>query len=206
MRRLIAVLIVTLVPCVAFAAAPAKGPAIHQLLKLLESDSTDEGQGSRFASLDRNMTEAQVNESIAFLTNPTGRQLLFALHEQTAAQVAQLNAAIARSKMKRTMADIRTLAVSVEARATDTNNYPMVKTLDDLARLIVPTYVRDMPRLDGWGHEYLYIGEPEHYRFVSAGPDGKFSEASRNRSVKSGFGDDLVYDDGEFLAPTTNPN
>ena len=69
-----------------------------------------------------------------------------------------------------------------------------------------PVYVRDMPRLDAWGHEYLYLGDPEHYRIVSGGPDGKITEASRKRSVKSGFGDDIVYEDGAFLAPTSNPD
>jgi hypothetical protein len=205
MRKLIVVLVVALVPFAAFAASVSKSAAIHQLLKLIESDSADESPDSHFAAFDRTMTEAQVSESVTFLTSPTGRQLLAAMREMSAAQIAQLNEAIARSKMRRTLADVRTLATALEALATDTNKYPTVKTLDELAKLLSPVYVLHMPRLDAWGHEYLYLGDPEHYRIVSGGPDGKITEASRQRSVKSGFGDDIVYEDGAFLAPTSNP-
>lgn len=205
MRKLIAVLMVLFVPYAAFAASASKAAAIHQLLKLLDSDSADESSDSRFGAFDRTMTEAQVSESVTFLASSTGRQLLAGMRELSAAQVAQLNEAIARSKARRTMADMRSLATAIEARATDTNNYPTVKTLDELSKLVSPTYIRDMPRIDGWGHEYLYLGAPEHYRIVSGGPDGKITEASRKRSMKSGFGDDIVYEDGAFLAPTSNP-
>jgi hypothetical protein len=113
---------------------------------------------------------------------------------------------ITKVKIKRTLADIRTLASAIEARAADTNEYPSVKTLDELAQLLSPTYVLHMPRVDGWGHEFLYIGDPEQYRIVSAGPDGKFTEASGKSSMKSGFGDDIVFENGAFLAPTSNPD
>lgn len=199
MRKLIAVVVVALVPFAAFADSTSKAAAIHQLLKLIDSDNVDESPDSRFGAFDRTMTEAQVSESVAFLTSPTGRQLLAAMRAMSAPEIAELNKAIARSKMKRTLADVRTLAVSLEARATDTNDYPTVKGLDELAKLLSPVYVREMPRVDAWGHEYLYVGGREHYRIVSGGPDGKISEASRNQSAKSGFGDDIVYEDGAFL-------
>jgi hypothetical protein len=158
MRKLIVVLAVALVPCVAFAASASKASAT---LKLLDSDTADESTDS---------------------------------------------SAMARAKIKRTMADIRTLATAIEARATDTNEYPSVKTLDELDKLLSPTYVLNMPRVDGWGHEFVYIGDRDHYRIASAGADGKFTEASGKSSVKSGFGDDIVYENGAFLAPTSNPD
>jgi hypothetical protein len=203
MRKFIAVVAVFFFSLAAVASpAKSKAAAIHQLLQLLGSDSPDEGPGSRFAAFDRNMTEAQVSESVSFFASATGRQLLAGLHELTGVELAQLNAAMARSKIKRTLADIRSLATALEARATDENSYPSVKTLAEVEKLVSPTYIRVMPRVDAWGHELFYTGGGDHYRLVSAGPDGKFSEASRKMSAKSGFGDDIVYENGAFLAPT----
>jgi hypothetical protein len=203
MRKFIAVVGVVFFSLAAVASpAKSKAAAIHQLLQLLGNDDADEGPGSRFAAFDRNMTEAQVSESVSFLASATGRQLLAGLHELTGVEIGQLNAAMARSKMKRSMADIRSLATALEARATDENSYPSVKTLAEVEKLVSPTYIRVVSRLDAWGHELFYTGGGDHYRLVSAGPDGKFSEASRKMSAKSGFGDDIVYEDGVFLAPT----
>ncbi len=201
MRKFVVVFAVILLPFAAIAApSETKAAAIHQLMQLLGSDSADESSTSRFAALDHNLTEAQANEATRFFTSPTGRQFLAAMNQVNSKDVAALTEAIARAKAKRTAADIRSLATALEARATDENSYPSVKTLDEIEKLVSPTYIRTIPRRDGWDHEYVYIGSAMHYRLISAGPDGKVSAASRNPSAKSGFGDDIVYEDGEFLA------
>ena len=203
MRKLIVVIAVVLFPLTALVASQSKTAAINQLLKLV--DNADEPPAAHFEAFDRARTEAQVDESLIFLTSPAGRQLLAAMREMNAAQIALVDEASAGSKMKRTLADIRTLANSIDALATDSNAYPAVKTLDRLEKLVSPVYLLHMPRLDAWGHEYLYLGDAKGYRIVSGGPDGKITEASRKRSAKSGFGDDIVYEGGDFLAPNPIP-
>lgn len=118
------------------------------------------------------------------------------------------------------MADIRTLAMSIEAYATDHNRYPDVSA-GELAKLVVPAYAANVPAADPWGTPYLYVADGENrYRFVSAGADRTFEESSRtlgtqrSRDERAGTDDpnaDLVFEDGAFiqypaaLAPKPRP-
>ena len=109
-------------------------------------------------------------------------------------------------QQKRTIADMRTLATAVEAYATDHNNYPKV-TLAELEQLISPIYIKYVPTLDAWLSEFYYVADGgDHYRFVSAGADGKFEAASRNLgptpSEEEAVTDpnaDIIYQDGLFI-------
>src|ERR1700746_3663440 len=72
--------------------------------------------------------------------------------------IPNLLTAMQRSKQKRTMADMRTIATAWEARATDTNKYNAsgysfpgsTINLSDLQNYLSPTYVRTFPSKDGW--------------------------------------------------------
>ncbi len=105
----------------------------------------------------------------------------------------------------RTMADMRSLATAVEARATDTEDYPKVMTLSDLERLISPTYIRTVPRTDTWGTEYLYVSDGTSYRFVSAGADKRFEwnarqlEAVTEPRAMESIDADIIFQDGLFI-------
>src|SRR5437764_7326105 len=89
-----------------------------------------------------------------------------------------------RSAQKRSMADMRTLATALEARATDKNEYPIVGKFDDLVPLLEPTYIKTVPRVDGWDNKWKYESWKEdpkaigadHYAFGSAGRDDKFDK------------------------------
>jgi len=122
-----------------------------------------------------------------------------------------------RSRQKRTMADIRTIATAWQARATDRNEYTIgpgragatsqrVSTAD-LARSLEPTYVKQMPRTDGWGNEFQFTmsefdekGHAQRFSIRALGSDG---EADRIASLDSGattnFADDIIYADGSFV-------
>src|SRR5213593_3006566 len=71
--------------------------------------------------------------------------------------------AMQRSKQKRSMADIRSIATAWEARATDMNNYGAAggqstlawgsgtnMSYTAMAGLLTPTYIKSLPRNDGW--------------------------------------------------------
>lgn len=110
------------------------------------------------------------------------------------------------SQQKRALADMRSLAISVEAYATDYNKYPKV-TFEELEQLISPVYIRIVPTLDPWLTPYFYISDDgDHYRFVSAGADGKFEPASRELGPPVAEGKavtdpnaDIIFQDGLFL-------
>src|SRR6266852_7798423 len=73
--------------------------------------------------------------------------------------IPNLLTAMQRSKQKRTMADMRTIATAWEARATDINRYnaagvtvPTASvTIANLTSFLAPTYVKTFPQKDGWG-------------------------------------------------------
>lgn len=110
------------------------------------------------------------------------------------------------AQQKRTMADMRSLAISVEAYATDHNKYPKV-TFEELEQLISPVYIRYVPTLDAWLTQFFYIADDaDHYRFVSAGADRTFEAASRElgqpASEGTGVKDpnaDIIFQDGMFI-------
>src|SRR5688500_2572428 len=76
--------------------------------------------------------------------------------------IPNLLTAMQRSRQKRSMADMRTIASAWEARATDVNSYaaagitwpdPTV-SIDTLTTTISPTYINKIPLYDGWGVKF----------------------------------------------------
>ena len=123
--------------------------------------------------------------------------------------VPNLLTAMQRSKQKRTMADMRTIAAAVEARATDVNAYPETTNLDELAALLEPTYIKKMPRLDGWSNPIQYraicnAGFCDNYVLASSGKDGKFTvdyvdAANAEPETTTNFDEDIIFSDGKFV-------
>lgn len=111
----------------------------------------------------------------------------------------------AKYPWRKTMMDLRSLATAVEARATDTNEYPNV-AFEELEALIAPTYIREVPQVDAWGTPFLYVSDGQSYRFVSAGADRRFEWGARQLDAALGepvFSDDLdadiIFQDGNFV-------
>jgi hypothetical protein len=144
--------------------------------------------------LDDRFTAGELRELIAFFKTKAGHKTARLLPElgigsmvkgmrlineaSDAAQEELAREDAAKHPWKRALSDLRTLATALEARATDTNEYPTV-AFEDLEPLLTPTYLRVMPKVDPWGTPYLYLGNGENYRFVSAGADKRFEWASR---------------------------
>jgi len=74
-------------------------------------------------------------------------------------------------------------------------------------RSLEPTYVKQMPRTDGWGNEFQFTtsefdekGHAQRFAIRALGSDG---EADRIASLDSGattsFADDIIYADGSFV-------
>lgn len=99
--------------------------------------------------------------------------------------------AMQRSKQKRTMADMRTVATQLEESAQASRRYP-----NSLPQ----------PLKDGWGRDVRYYCWPElectSYALVSAAKDGQFEKneaQSYQRNTTRGFDADIVFRDGEFV-------
>src|SRR4029078_6643125 len=83
--------------------------------------------------------------------------------------IPNLLTALQRSRQKRAMADMRTIAAAWEARATDVNAYnaagavagfPTIAiNVTDLQKHLTPTYVKTFPGKDGWGNDFLMLAD-----------------------------------------------
>lgn len=128
--------------------------------------------------------------------------------------IPNLLAAMQRAKQKRTMADMRSIARGWESRQVDLSRYnaagytalPVNIDYEDLAYGLMPTYMKDLPRLDGWGNPMEYGAEygwdaaegSDRYQIRSAGLNGAW-DASIAPGPTTGFECDIVYADGSFL-------
>jgi len=121
-----------------------------------------------------------------------------------------------RASQKRTMADVRGLGAALESYNADNNEYPKGTTIADLREALVPKYVRTVPAVDGWGHEYQYTclkdaTTPQSdkcvgYLIGSAGWDGRFEHdslletlAGQGPGGTTNFDCDIVYSAGNFV-------
>lgn len=136
--------------------------------------------------------------------------------------IPNLLTAMQRSKQKRTMADMRSIATAWEAYATDNNAYNAAGagstssvltwasfsdwTFAKLERNVAPTYIRSLPANDGWGRPYGFAvdnavdNRAQEYAMRSFGKDTAASDASvyvpGKRNV---FECDIVYSMGAFI-------
>ena len=129
--------------------------------------------------------------------------------------IPNLLTAMQRSKQKRTMADMRTIATAWEARATDVNRYNAAgltfptanASIDNLTLYLSPTYVKTFPRRDGWGTNWGFgcdqtWGDPakpsQVYAIISYGKDAA-PESGAVGGATTNFDCDIIYSNGTFL-------
>jgi type II secretion system protein G len=132
--------------------------------------------------------------------------------------IPSLLIAIQRSKQRRTMADIRSLATAWEARNTEAGRYNAAAAVDIdgadqdvdinlLAMEISPTYIRTVPRNDGWGNALICSSDKswggtelgQRYAIVSQGKDGLQADPPTIGAVTN-YDCDIIYASGTFLA------
>ena len=130
--------------------------------------------------------------------------------------IPNLLTAISKAKQKRTLLDIKTIAVAWEARATDMNRYNAAGGIDgvsiplgisSLATALEPTYSRNIPKRDGWGKPFIcYIdtdwgasAPASRYVIVSGGSDGIISDTTTPGPFHS-FDCDIIYSNGQFIS------
>jgi type II secretion system protein G len=132
--------------------------------------------------------------------------------------IPNLLLAVQRSKQKRTMVDMRNMATAWESRNVESGRYNAAGAgtlavvdkpvlLTDLEAALSPTYIRTMPRFDGWGFPLsCYTSEDwgsstnsQMYAIISPGKDGSVA-ATIVLGATTSFDCDLVYSNGSFLA------
>jgi type II secretion system protein G len=138
--------------------------------------------------------------------------------------VPSLLNALNRGKQKRTMADIRQLALAIESYNVDNSYYPgagaatdacsiystiqaeelAITAAPNLNRALSRIYIARVPDRDGWGNPIYYATQNatstsgnNDYSLHSFGRDGA-SSGSCSVGTTSGFDQDIIYVDGQF--------
>ena len=130
--------------------------------------------------------------------------------------IPNLLTAMQRSKQKRSMADMRSLATAWEARATDMNKYNAAAdpigtatapvTGAQLTLALTPTYIKVLPVNDGWGVAYEFASDQaftvataaQTYMIRSYGKDGISQGATPAGGPTTQFDCDIIYSSGSF--------
>ena len=138
---------------------------------------------------------------------------------------SHLSYGIDRQRRNRSLADMRSIATALEARATDTKSFNIgpvprarvgtgaqsfgtmqLVTYEELHRALNPTYMRKIPRFDGWNTpfdvrigNYDAEGRARSYAIRSLGKDRLADDERYKRGFVRDFDSDLVFSDGVFI-------
>jgi general secretion pathway protein G len=126
--------------------------------------------------------------------------------------------ALQRGKQKRTMSDIRNLAIAVESYNVDNNNYPTAATCATAPAasavgsgsftLLKPTYIAQPPTTDGWGNPLNYgvDNTNQSYAITSFGRDKAVGGGGGTGcGTTTDFNADIIYSNGTFLQYPDGP-
>ncbi len=126
--------------------------------------------------------------------------------------IPNLLTALQRSRQKRSMADMRSIATAWEARATDTNSYnaagaaitwpTTANGVTVIQTMLTPTYIRKFPHLDGWGTEFRVGYDPRNYAIQSYGADEEATMTDNSLDAPTATGKfdcDIIFANGNFI-------
>ena len=118
--------------------------------------------------------------------------------------VPNLLLALDRARQKRTMADMRTIATSWDARAEDLKTFRIGNddrvSHEELKGALVPIYSTRLPQNDAWGHPFqIRLVPPDSYEIVALAKDGKRDKRPYTQRLIADFETDLVFRNGNFL-------
>jgi general secretion pathway protein G len=114
--------------------------------------------------------------------------------------IPNLLSSLQRARQKRTMADIRAVAVALELYQLDNNVYPVGSsgTVAGVRSWLEPRYSSVVPTQDGWARDLLYEGSRSAYTIISFGSngadDGPYAGGPTTR-----FFEDIVFAEGSFF-------
>lgn len=125
-----------------------------------------------------------------------------------AVAIPNLLEGIQKAKQKKTMEDMRSIATAIGQYLQDNNIVPQVSERlirGNLSATLVPTYMGDIPEVDGWGNPFRYrTTARDSYRLISRGRDG-LDNTDTTRNDKN-WDHDLVITDGFFTASPDSGN
>ena len=113
-----------------------------------------------------------------------------------AVAVPNLLNAVDRGKQKRTMADLRSLAIAIETYQVDEASYPTASDIATLNTSLTPVYMRTGIENDGWGNNFIVEAVTGEYTIGSPGKDG--GALNIVGGATTNFTDAIIFTSGTF--------
>lgn len=129
--------------------------------------------------------------------------------------VANYGNAMNRTRQKKTMADMRAVAIAWESRASDHGKYNAagftypsnVYDPADMLGHLTPTYIRVMPLNDGWDNAFEFaadqtlgaVSEVQTYALRSRGRDNLAEGPAYTTTMTTRFDCDIIFSNGNFV-------
>ena len=130
--------------------------------------------------------------------------------------IPNLLVAIQRARQRRTMVDMRNLAMAWESRNIEVGRYNAAGALPgldqeinltDLNTALAPTYIKLLPWNDGWNHQFQawsnqawnVTARAQQYAIISPGRDGQFATTETLGALQN-FDCDIIFSNGSFLS------
>jgi general secretion pathway protein G len=126
---------------------------------------------------------------------------------------SNLRSVMNRARQKRTMADMRTIALGIDSYQTDVNGFPAsagyalpsglslpTATIGTIVSEISPTYLHSVPLRDGWNSWFTYGTDSLRTNYVlrSNGADG-LADSSPPLGETHRFENDIIVVNGSFI-------
>ena len=105
-----------------------------------------------------------------------------------------------RGRQSGSLAEMRSVATTLERYATDTGRYPQAADVRALGALLEPDYIGKLPVDDAWGNMLVYQSSPDgrSYSLRSLGSDGLAQQADP-QGPTGRHADDIICANGSFL-------
>ncbi len=115
--------------------------------------------------------------------------------------VVNLQSAIDKSKQRRTMTNMRSVASAIMAYGTDLGYLPADGAAGDSLRDVLrPNVFKDLQCQDAWNNDIIYNTDQVHYTLESYAKDGIDGPGDITLGTRSQFDYDIVMVDGIFTA------
>ena len=115
--------------------------------------------------------------------------------------VVNLQSALDKSRQRRTMTNIRSVAGAIMAYGADFGYMPTDGIQGNVLRnALRPNVFKDLSVQDAWMNNLIYNTDQSHYTVESFGRDGIDGPADITNATRSQFDNDILMVDGLFTA------
>ena len=113
--------------------------------------------------------------------------------------IEEVRALLNKQKYMQAVISVRSIGISVMIYSVDSGGtYPVANDIAALAKILEPTFIKDLPETDPWGTPFEFDSDGDNYAIRSYGSDGKRDDTTPGGpSSVEGF--DVIHQNDELF-------